>query len=169
MIVKMSLYKLESSGLEFRSKLSGVLYYLGCMPTKDYPDVCIKPVEKPDGSQYYQIVLCYVEDVLAISDNLIKTIDGIKSVFKLKGDKVYIPDMYLGTTIQTAETADGTACWTMSSEKYVRAALENDELKLSKSNHRLTLRCDTPMSTSYHPNEDISKEMNAQGYKHINN
>ena len=92
-----------------------------------------------------------------------KTIDGIKSVFKLKGDKAETPDMYLGATIQNAENADGTTCWTMSSEKYVKAAVENVELKLSKSQHRLPSRCDTPMSTSYHPSEDVSKEMNAQG------
>ena len=46
-----------------------------------------------------------------------KTIDGIKSVFKLKGDKAETPDMYLGAMIQNAENADGTTCWTMSSEK----------------------------------------------------
>ena len=92
-----------------------------------------------------------------------KTIDGIKSVFKLKGYKAETPDMYLGATIQNSENADGKTCWTMSSEKYVKAAVENVELKLSKSQHMLPSRCDTPMSTSYHPSEDVSKEMNAQG------
>ena len=114
-------------------------------------------------------MLCYVNDVLAISYDLMKTIDGIKSVFKLKGDKVEIPDMYHSATIQTVETADGTNFCKMSSEKYVNASVENAELKLSKIKNRLPLSFDTPMSTSYHPNEDISKEMNAQGYKHINN
>ena len=35
-----------------------------------------------------------------------------------------IPDMSLGATIQTTETADGTTCWTMSSEKYIKAAVD---------------------------------------------
>ena len=36
-----------------------------------------------------------------------KTIDRIKSVFKLKGAKAETSDMYLGATIQNAENADG--------------------------------------------------------------
>ena len=55
---------------------------------------------KPDGSEYYEIVLCYVDNVLAISDDPTKTVDGIKPVFKLKGDKAEIHDMYLGATIK---------------------------------------------------------------------
>ena len=144
MIVKMALYGLKSSGAAFRAKLAGVLHDLGYMPTKDDSDVWIKPAVKPDGSEYYEIVLCYVDDVLAISDDPMKTIDGIKSVFKVKVDKAETPDMYLGATIQNAENADGTTCWTMSSEKYVKAAVENVELKLSKIQHRVPSRCDTP-------------------------
>ena len=63
---------------------------------------------KPYGTEYYEIVLCYVDDVLAISATPMKTIEGIKSVFKLKGDKADVPDMYLGALIQRVETADGT-------------------------------------------------------------
>ena len=92
-----------------------------------------------------------------------KTIDGIKSSFQLKGDNAEIPDMYLGATIKNAETTDGTTCWTMSSEKNVKAAVENVKLKLSKSEHRLPSRCDTPMRTSYYPIKDVSKKINAQG------
>ena len=61
-------------------------------------------------------MLRYVDDVLALSDDPMKTIDGIKSVFKLKGAKAETPDMYLGAKIQNAEYADRTTCWTMSSE-----------------------------------------------------
>ena len=53
----------------------------------------------------------YVDDVLAISATPMKTIEGIKEVFKLKGDKEEVPDMYLGASIQKVETADGTDCW----------------------------------------------------------
>ena len=102
-------------------------------------------------------MLCYVDDVLSISDDPMETIDGIKSVFKLKGAKTETPDIYLGAKIQNAENADRTTCWTMSSEKYVKAAVENVELNLSKSQHRLPSCCDTPMSTSYHPRDDVLK------------
>ena len=112
---------------------------------------------KPYGKEYYEIVLCYVDDVLAISATPMKTIEGIKSVFKLKGDKSDVPDMYLGALIQRVETADGTDFWIMYAEKYIKAAMENVELKLAKSNCRLLYCCDTSMATIYHPNEDVTK------------
>ena len=163
MLVKMALYGLKSSGAAFRSKLAGVLYDLQYTPTKADPDVWIRPAVKVDGSEYYEMVLCYVDDVLAISTHPMKTIDGIKGVFKLKGDKAEPPDMYLGASLQKVETADGTSCWSMSSEKYVRAAVDNLEARLAKSNCRLPSKCDTPMTTAYHPAEDVTKEMNAEG------
>ena len=54
------------------------------------------------------MVLCYVDDVLSISATPMKTIEGIKAVFKLKGDKAEVPDMYIGALVQKVETADGT-------------------------------------------------------------
>ena len=84
MIEKIVIYGLKLSGAAFRAKLAGVLHDLRYMYTKADPDVWIKPAVKLDGSEYYEIVLCYVDDVLAISDDPMKTIDGIKSVFKLK-------------------------------------------------------------------------------------
>ena len=107
------------------------------------------------------MVLCYVEDVLAISIGHMKTIEGIKQVFKLKGDKAEPPDMYFGASLQRVENASGEKCWAMSSEKYVRSAVINVEERLSKSECRLPSKCDTPMATTYNPDEDVSKELNA--------
>ena len=90
-----------------------------------------------------------------------KTIEVIKAVFELKGDKAEVPDMYLSSSIQKVETADGTECWMISAEKYVNVAVENVELKLTKSNCRPPSRCNTPMATTYHPSEDTTKEINS--------
>ena len=51
----------------------------------------------------------------------------------------------------------------MSSEKYVKAVIENVEARLAKSDLRLPSRCDTPMSNIYHPSEDVTRAMNAEG------
>ena len=69
------------------------------------------------------MVLCYVDGVLEISATPVKTIEGIKALFKLKGDKAEVPDMYLGASIQKVETADGTECWMMSADKYIKTAV----------------------------------------------
>ena len=103
------------------------------------------------------MLLCYVDDVLVILATPMKTIEGIKEVFKLKDDKTEVPDMYLGASIQKVEPADGTECWMMYEDNYVKTSVENVELRLSKSNCRLPSRCDTPMSTTYHLSGYVTK------------
>ena len=46
--------------------------------------------------------------------------------------------------------------------KYVKAAIENLEYNLVKSDTNLP-KCCTPMSTRYHPSEDVTKELNVEG------
>ena len=96
MIVKMALYGLKSSGAAFRYKLAGVLHDLSYVPSKADTDVWIRPAVRPDGSEYYEMSLCYVDDVLLITAEPMKTLDGIRAVFKLKDEKAKNPDIYLG-------------------------------------------------------------------------
>jgi hypothetical protein len=130
MIVRMALYGLKSSGAAFRSKLAGVLHDMNYRPTLADPDVWLKAAVKPCGFKYYEMVLCYVDDVMVISHIPERTIEGIQATFKLKGDKAGPPDMYLGALLEQKVNADGTKCWTQSPEKYVRAAIENVEKKI---------------------------------------
>ena len=74
MIVKMALYGLKISGAAFREKLAGVLKDIQYPPTKADPDVRIRPAICKDGREYYEMVLCYVDNVLAISIDPMKTI-----------------------------------------------------------------------------------------------
>ena len=73
--------------------------------------------------------------------------------------------MYLCASILKVENVDFTECWMMSAEKYVKAAKENVKLNLAKSNYMLPSCCNTPMVTAYHPSEDKTKEINAEGLK----
>ena len=109
------------------------------------------------------MALCYVDDVLVITAEPMKTIEGIIAVFKPKGDKTEKPDIYLVASLSDLDTADGTKCWTMPSEKYFKVDIENVEARLAKSDLRFPSRCYTPMSISYHPSKDITREMNAEG------
>ena len=63
---------------------------------KKYPYVWIRPAVRPYGSEYYEMALCYVDDVLVIAAEPMETMDGIRAVFKLKGEKAKNPDIYLG-------------------------------------------------------------------------
>ena len=123
MIVNMALYGLKSSGAAFRAKLDGVLHDLLYVPSKADPDVWIRPAFSPDGNKYYEMAFCYVYDVMVIAAEPMKTMDGIRAVFKLKGDKSEKPDMYLGASLSELETAYGKKCWTMSLENMLRRPL----------------------------------------------
>ena len=63
MLVKMSLYELKSSGAAFQYKLVVVLREIGYLSTKGDPDIWIRPSVKPYGTEYHEMVLCYVDDV----------------------------------------------------------------------------------------------------------
>jgi len=167
MIVKMALYGLKSSGAAFHSKLANHLWDMQFRPSRADPDVWMRPAVKPNGFKYYEFVLCYVDDVIAISHQPSVIIDEIKKTFKLKGDKAEEPDVYLGAQLQRVETANGTKCWTMSADKYVKMAIKNVEEKLAKSGVRLPTRCHTPMTYKYHPAEDTTKELNEDGVQYF--
>ena len=104
----MTIYGLKSSGAAFRAKLAGALYEIGYTPSKEDPDVWLRPSVKPDGEEYYEMVLCYIDDMLAIPDMPMRTMDGIRSVFKLKDKESEVPDVYLGATLRQVETETGT-------------------------------------------------------------
>ena len=74
MLVVRALYGLKSSGAAFRALLAETLYDLNYRPTKADPDVWLRPAVKPDGFEYYELVLCYVDDVLCMSHDAMKTI-----------------------------------------------------------------------------------------------
>jgi hypothetical protein len=137
MIVRKALYGLKSSGAAFRAFLAKALDDMNYVPSYADPDVWMRPATKPDGFEYYEYILCYVDDVLCISHNPMKSMKEIKGVFKLKNDKIEPPDVYLGATIARMTLPDGKTCWTMSPEQYVKSAVNNVETELAKIGKRL--------------------------------
>ena len=53
----------------------------------------------------------------------------------------------------------------MSSVKYLKAAIDNVESKLAKSGEKLPV-CNTPFTSGYHPAEDVTAELNADGLQY---
>ena len=83
MIVR-ALYGLKSSGAAFRALLAEVLYDAGYRPSYAESDVWMRPGMKPDGFKYWELVLCYVDDVLSVTDSPMRTMKQIKARFKIK-------------------------------------------------------------------------------------
>jgi hypothetical protein len=121
--------------------------------------VWLRAATKGDGEKYYEYVLIYVDDILAISCDARPILEEIQRTFKLKNDKIEAPDFYLGAKIQL-KPINGRMCWTMTSQEYVKAAVRNVEETLKNTRRRLpTANIDTPMNITYTPELDVTEEL----------
>ena len=83
--------------------------------------------------------------MLCMSHDAMMTMKGIQRSFKLKYDKIEEPKTYLGARLSKMTTANGTECWSMSSEAYCKAAVTNVQTKLRNEGRPLPSKCDAPM------------------------
>ena len=163
MLVVRALYGLKSSGAAFRAFLAETLHDAGYRPSYADPDVWMRPAIKADGMEYWEYTLCYVDDVLVISNDPDKTMRRIKSQFKLKGNKAEEPEVYLGASLSKMENEFGDLCWAMSSDKYCTALVNNVEETLAKKGLRLPSKCLTPISHGYRPEMDATGKLKSDG------
>ena len=91
MTVVRALYGINSSGADFRAFLAETFYDIEYTPSKADPDIWLHPEVKPGGFEYYEMILCYVDDVLIISHDAMKTMKGMQHKFKLKDDNIAEP------------------------------------------------------------------------------
>ena len=70
--------------------------------------------------------------------------------------------MYLGASLEKVKTKVRTKCWLMSAKKHVKDAVINLEATLTKIDMQLPTS-HFPMTTNYHPSEDVSNKLNSQG------
>ena len=91
MIVRMALDGLNSSSAAFRAHLSKTLNDIGLISTKTEPDVWYRPEVTPEGFEYYDYILYYVDDILCISHDPGIALGWIQAVLKFKVDKMEQP------------------------------------------------------------------------------
>ena len=103
MIIRKALYGLKSTGTVFMAHLAESLHDISFKPTKADPDVWIRPAVKPDTTEYYKYIMCYVDDILSISHVAKSILQSLQGQFKLKGNKIEPPDMYLATQLGTMQ------------------------------------------------------------------
>ena len=77
------------------------------------PDVWYWPALKPNGFEYYEYILCYVDDILCISHDPGIALVRIQAVFKFKGYKMEQLKIYLGAQVRKM-IVDGEEGWYIS-------------------------------------------------------
>ena len=105
--------------------------------------------------------MCYIDDLLSISEDATIVLQGVQAVFKFIDDKIVCPEVYLLAQLDTM-TIDGFDGWTMSSQKYVKAAIDNMEEVLAKTDQLLP-KCGTLLKSGYQPKLDTSPEVKQDG------
>ena len=161
MIVR-AMYGLKSSGARWRDHMAGTLRSGGFQSCKADPDVWMRRNSKPDGSTYWEYVLCYVDDVLVVSHEPRKVVDYLNTAYTLKPDSIKEPDEYLGTQIRKYELSGRLTTWAMSSDLYVKRAIADVETELGKVDQTLRSKVSTPLSSGYRPELDKSPELDAK-------
>ena len=128
---------------------------------KDY-DLCLHTNTKPDGTPYWEYVLCYVDDVLAISLETMAIISLLDRnvLYNLRGVKE--PTEYLRAQVRKHELPNGRTCWDMSSDLYVERAIADVNTELATVNQTLTKRASTSLSGEYRPERDQSFKLDAK-------
>jgi hypothetical protein len=83
---------LKSAGPAFRNHLANCLGHLGFASSKGDPDVWFYPATKVNGEMYYEYLLVYTGDILAIGEYPKAILTKRNKYFKLKPDSTHPPD-----------------------------------------------------------------------------
>ena len=140
---------------------------IGSQSSPADPDVWLRPAMKSDGEEYYEWVLMYVDDILAISmdsTSILKSMEG--DTVKYKNGKIEPPEIYLGAKLQEKEI-NGRLCLTISSTDYIKAAVQTvkDSVAKDRCKWKLPSKALTPMVSSFVPElsgDDWDVEMGNQ-------
>ena len=96
-LIRRALYGGKSAGRDFRNHLRQCMHFLNFKSCPADPDVWMRPALKDDGTEYWEYVLLYTDDILCISANPERTIrNDIGKYFELKEESIGPPDLYLG-------------------------------------------------------------------------
>lgn len=98
-----AMYGLKSSGAAWRAKFSKTLRSMNFVPSYADPDVWMRPATKDTGSEYYEYILVYVDDILVLSATPLPIMKTIHKAYCLKEDPAR-PSQYLGSQIMVNPT-----------------------------------------------------------------
>eukprot|EP00978_Attheya_sp_CCMP212_P000550 scaffold1076_cov32-Attheya_sp.AAC.2 len=157
-LVTWALYGLKSASASFRAFMAEKLDEMGFKSSYADPDVWLRPATKANGEEYYEYMLMYVDNILALSIDPRAILVDIQNSFKFKNDKIDPPSSYLGVRLQEKEI-NGRMCWTMTSVDYVDATIKNVEKTVEGTRWKLPTKVATPMTSNFMPELDGTPEL----------
>jgi hypothetical protein len=136
--------------------LASYIQSLGFRSCLADPDVWYRIAKRDDGEEFYEYLLVYTDDLLAVATNPKAILDDVNLFFHLKPESVGHPNIYLGSKVSKAKLANGIECWCNTCQ-YVKEAIKNTETYLRETNGRmLSSKTRSPMETNCRPELDVS-------------
>jgi hypothetical protein len=168
-LITKALYGLRSSGARWRDHLADTIQSIGFSACLDDLDVWLRPSLKPSGAQYYEYILVYFDDILAISLDPQSIIDTLSKHYTLKAESVRAPKEYLGSDIQkyNVQCSDSTGptverYWSMSARTYIKRVVTEVKQTLAEDNQRLKTKVTTPIADKYCAELDATLEIDSE-------
>jgi hypothetical protein len=155
-----ALYGGKSAGADYWRHVRSAMDEMGFISCKADPDVWFRPSTKEDGTDYYQYVLLYTDDILAIMENPETFIrEELSNKFVVKPNSIGKPTQYLGNKVTNIQLENGRHAWSFSSSQYVQNAVKGVEEYLSRDGKSLPSRVKSCWTSNYHPEADTSPEL----------
>ena len=162
-LIHRALYGGKAAGRDFRNHLCSCMEFLNFKSCLADPDVWMRPAIKSDGNTYYEYILLYVDDALVVSENAESILrNELRRYFHLKEESIGPPTVYLGGRVRKVQLENGVWAWSFSSSQYVQSAVKNVEeyVRKSENSHlKIPSKAETPLTTSYRPELDVSPEL----------
>ena len=157
-------YGLKSSGASWHAMLSQTMMDMKYTRCKADHDIWYRPRFKPNGFDYYEYLLIFVDDILNISHDTKATMETLGTIYQLKHGSVGPPDCYLGGNVGKFQLEDGIMAWFMSANDYVKSACANVVTMLEKDGLKLSTgrQAERPYHEKYRCDVDLTDEVNGQ-------
>jgi hypothetical protein len=161
-VIVRALYGLKSSGAAYRNHLASYLRSLNFTSCLADADVWLRHARRQDGTDYYEYLLVYVDDLLVLSELPQVILDDVNTYFQLKPGSVGAPDLYLGAKLSKITMPNGVTAWCNSSHRYVQEAIRNTEKFIQHHGAKmLRKKTQSPMEANYRPELDVSPLLTA--------
>ena len=106
---------------------------MGFESCKADPDICFCSAMKNNSTDYYQYVLLYTDNILAIMQNPEDFIrHELGNCFWVKPNSIGPPTQYLGNKVSYATLENGRNTWSFSSYQYVQDAVKTSSILYPK-------------------------------------
>ena len=159
-IIVRALYGGKSAGSDYWRHVRKAMEEMGFSSCKADPDVWHRSATRDDGTEYWQFVLLYTDDILAIMEEPERFLrKELGTRFTIKEKSIGPPSQYLGNKVSQVTLENGVQCWCFSSSQYIQNAVHNVEEYLLKQGEKGLPRAKSPWPSNYRPEIDVSPEL----------